>query len=253
MAVSWDSNSISTLFSSLSSSGTGFFGTGSASSSNLLADYYSIKNGSYGKLMKSYYNQLNESTASSTSKSSSTDKTASTNTTKATVAKDVKSAADTLKTSANAMLDSKLYAKVTSTDEDGNKTEAVDTDKVFKAASDFVDSYNKMLKSGAKSDSSMVKSNISSMTSNTTVNSKALANIGITINEDKSLSIDEEKFKNANMNDVQSLFGSRGGYGYQIAALATSASFAASNSFTSGYTSTGSYTYSGASSYYDAV
>lgn len=258
MAVSWDSNSISTLFSSLPSSNKGFFGTGLSSGTNMLSDYYSIKNGSYGKLMKAYYSQQTESIKSSTKtdKTDTTDKTnknASATTTAATVAKDVKSAADTLKTSADAMLDLKLYDKVELTDDKGNKTSAVDTDKVFKAASDFVDSYNNMIDKASKSDNRTVQSNVSSMNNYSRVNSKALSEMGITIGSDNKLSIDEDKFKKADMNDVQSMFGARGGYGYQVSALATSASFAASNSFTTGYNNTGTWNSASASSFFDAV
>ena len=260
MAVSWDSNSMSTLFSSLPSSNKGFFGTGT-SSSNMLSDYYSIKNGSYGKLMKSYYNQQMDSVKSS-SKNSDTDKTDKTaksskaysiDTMKANVAKDVKSAADTLKTSANDMLDSKLYAKVSSTDDKGNTTSAVDTDKVYKAAKSFVDSYNNVCDKAAKSDNRTGQSNISSMNNYSRINSKALSDMGITIGNDNKLSIDEDKFKNADMNDVQSMFGARGGYGYQISALASSASFAASNTFSNGYNASGNINTSSASTFFDAV
>ena len=52
----FDSNSVSTLFSSL---GTSTNNSNNSSSAGLLGinllDYASIKNGSYGKLMKSYY------------------------------------------------------------------------------------------------------------------------------------------------------------------------------------------------------
>ena len=69
---SYDSSSISTLFSSLgSSSGSNFLGIN-------LQDYATIKSGTYGKLMKSYYSKVN---ADST-KTSSKDKTTSTSTSK---------------------------------------------------------------------------------------------------------------------------------------------------------------------------
>lgn len=58
-------------YSSLFSGMTTGSSTGSASMSNLLADYTSIKNGSYGKLMKSYYGSVKNSSAASTSTKSS--------------------------------------------------------------------------------------------------------------------------------------------------------------------------------------
>ena len=55
MTVSgFDSSSISTLFSSL----PGVKGSNNlmAGATSMLSDYYSIRNGSYHKLLKSYYN-----------------------------------------------------------------------------------------------------------------------------------------------------------------------------------------------------
>lgn len=253
MAVSWDSNSISTLFSSLPSKNTGFFGTGSTSN-NMLSDYYSIKNGSYHKLMKAYYSQDSDVKAKDSTKAKDTDKTAKeTKKAEATVANDIKKAATNLKDSANALLDSKLYEKVSSTDKDGKTTEAVDTDKVYKAVNDFVDSYNKMIKEAPNSDTKQVLSNVASMTDYTRVNSKMLSKMGISIGDDNTLKIDEEKFINADMNDVKSLFGSRGGYGYQVSALASLTANAASNTFKSGYTNTGNYSLADVSAYMDTI
>ncbi|MCR4610832.1 MAG: hypothetical protein K5644_02925 [Lachnospiraceae bacterium] len=255
MAVSWDSNSISTLFSSLPSSGTGFFGTGSSSSTNMLSDLYSIRNGSYGKLMKAYYSQNSTSTSgtSDTDTEDTTDAVSSYTSSQATIANNVKSAANSLSSAANALIDSDLYSKVATTDADGNETEAVDVDSVYDAVSDFVSAYNKTLTAGAKSSSSTVQSSISSMTSYTKVNSNALAELGITIGSDNKLSIDEETFKNADMDDVQELFGQKGSYSYQISALATSVSSAASFSNITGYTSAGTYSSASLSSFFDSV
>ena len=52
--MSFDSNSIGNLFSSLNTNTTGSSNTYGSLGINL-ADYASIKNGSYSKLMKSYY------------------------------------------------------------------------------------------------------------------------------------------------------------------------------------------------------
>ena len=49
------SDSVGTLFSSLSTSSKSSNTTSIFSSSNLLSDYYSIKNGSYKKLLNAYY------------------------------------------------------------------------------------------------------------------------------------------------------------------------------------------------------
>jgi len=254
MAVNWDSNSINTLFSSLPSRNSGFFGSGSSTSNNMLSDYFSIKNGSYGKLMKAYYSSNSEEVSKIASKDVSKATTKKNEvSSEAKTASEVKSAANSLKDSANALIDSKLYEKVSSVDSKGNKTEAVDMDKLYGAVNDFVDSYNKTLKSGADSDSRTVLNNVSSMTDYSRFNSKMLSKIGISIGTDNSLKLDEETFKNADVNDVRSLFGTRGGYGYQMSALASSTSYAASNSFNTGYTSAGNYALNAASSFSDVV
>ena len=89
----YDSNSISSLFSSL---GTG--NTNSSSNGMLginLSDYASIKNGTYGKLMKSYY-ALDEEPVKDKKSQNDTDDTDAT-------IRSIKTAADDLKDSAAAL------------------------------------------------------------------------------------------------------------------------------------------------------
>ena len=80
------------LFSGLSSTAS------NAASSNWLADYASIKNGSYAKLMKAYYGK--ENTASKTAASDITKKDTTKETAKKALAK-VETATDALKESAD--------------------------------------------------------------------------------------------------------------------------------------------------------
>ena len=80
------------LFSGLSSSAS------NAVSGNWLADYASIKNGSYAKLMKAYYGKDNN--ASKTAASTITKKDTATDTAKKALAK-VETATDALKESAD--------------------------------------------------------------------------------------------------------------------------------------------------------
>lgn len=83
------------LFSGLSSSAS------NALSGNWLADYASIKNGSYGKLMKAYY--AKDSGDSKTAASTITKKDTATDTAKKALAK-VETTTDALKESADALL-----------------------------------------------------------------------------------------------------------------------------------------------------
>ena len=79
----------------------------------------------------------------------------------------------------------------------------------------------------------------------TTVNQRLLSKVGITVDEDLHLVVDEKKFKEADMGVVKSIFGSTGGYGYSASAQASMisyhAQYQASKSNT--YGNNGGYTY----------
>ena len=239
-----------TLFSSLPSRNTGFFGTGSSTSANMLSDYFSIKNGSYSKLMKAYYSN---NTSDEVSKIASNNDTSKTTTKANSALTSAKNAANELKSATDALNSSALYEKVTTTDNDGNTSTDYNRDAIYSAVSDFVTSYNKMLDAGEKSNSSAINANVSSMEGMTNVNSGMLGKIGISVSSSGKLSVDEDAFKKADMNDVISMFNSRGSYGYQIGAQASSASYSASYSLSTGYNSSGAYSYANSSTYFDSV
>lgn len=107
------------------------------SSGNLLSDYASIKNGSYGKLMKAYYAKQDAESASLSRDTSQ----------KLTL---MRSSADSLKKSADALNDSSLWEKkkVKKKDEEtGEETEVEDYDwaAITKAVKAFVDDYNSVV------------------------------------------------------------------------------------------------------------
>ena len=212
----YDSSSIGVLFSSLNSGRTNtstMFGTSDLLGINY-SDYATIRNGSYTKLMKAYYgkeNNASKTAASSTSKDSS--KTLA----------NIESAADDLKKASEALRtngDKSLFTKKQTTDKDGKVSYEYDTDKIYKAASDFVDSYNKMLKEGGDSNTNSILRSTKSMVNLTKANSNMLSSVGITIGTDNKLSIDETAFKKADMNTVKSLFHTTGGFGYQTSVQA---------------------------------
>ena len=209
----YDSSSIGVLFSSLNSGSTktsAMFGT-----SDLLgisySDYATIQNGSYTKLMKAYYTKeaSGDSSSSSVSATTSTSKDSS-------KTEDLKKASETLRTNG----DKSLFTKKQTTDKDGNVSYEYDTDKIYKAVSDFVDSYNKMLKEGGDSNTNSILRSTKSMVNLTKANSNMLSKVGITIGTDNKLSIDETAFKKADMNTVKSLFHTTGGFGYQTSVQA---------------------------------
>lgn len=215
----YDSSSIGVLFSSLNSGSTktsAMFGT-----SDLLgisySDYATIQNGSYTKLMKAYYKKAASDDSSSSSAATSTSKDSSkTLANIESAADDLKKASETLRTNG----DKSLFTKKQTTDKDGNVSYEYDTDKIYKAVSDFVDSYNKMLKEGGDSNTNSILRSTKSMVNLTKANSNMLSTVGITIGTDNKLSIDETAFKKADMNTVKSLFHTTGGFGYQTSVQA---------------------------------
>ena len=70
-----------------------------------------------------------------------------------------------------------------------------------------------------------------------------LNQVGVTLNEDDTLSINEEAFKSANMTTVKSLFNNTGSYAYKASAQASLIDFAAENesSKANTYTMNGTY------------
>lgn len=216
------------LFSSLNGSSSG---SSVNSMSSFLLDYASIKNGSYGKLMKAYYSETGNSTvnklASSTNKNtlSQTDKTALTK---------VQTTTDALKESADILLENgskSVFAQkdITTTDENGAETttKGYDVDAIYKAVNDFVTNYNSVINAVNDSENETLVNKATSLANSTYINSNLLSKIGITMNEDSTLSIDKDTFKSADMNTVKTLFNGNGSYGYRASAQASLINFAA--------------------------
>ncbi len=229
------------LFSSL--------GTSSASSGtnlNFLSDYASIKNGSYFKLMKAYYNESGKASelVNSTGNGTSTSKDS------AEALTSIQKSSDELKESADALLETGSKSvfnetDITTTDENGNKTttRGYDTDKIYKAVKNFVDDYNSVISSTEDSNTNSIASRSTGLITITDNNEKALNKLGITINDDFTLSIDETAFKAADMDSAKSLFSGTGSYAYRASAQASLINFAADTEVAKAntYNYTGSY------------
>ncbi len=206
----WDSSSISTLFSSLHSSGR--MKTSSPMFSSVdISTYSSIKSGSYYKLVKSYYAQgLDEKASSLISPSISTSADS------AKTLGNIQAAAGELTDSAKALY--KNAGAVFKKDSGG----AYNTDDILKKVSQFVDDYNELVSSASKSETSKITNTLDSLESLTNSNTKTLEKIGISVSTSSGkLSMDEDTFKNADMNVVKSLFGGTGSYGYGVAVKAS--------------------------------
>lgn len=244
------SDSVSTLFSSI--------GKGSSTGS-LLADYASIRNGSYYRLAKKYYAGQTPkiSDTTSTRKTTTTQKSDTTKKTVDTVSKarenaraqeynEIKSGADSLTKAADTLLSKgkdSVFTEKTVTEQDGSKTQKIDTDAVYKGVSGFVENYNTALENSKKSAVSSIKSARNTMVNSTLANRRKLAEVGINVDENNKLSIDKEKFEKADMNKVKSLFSGNGSYAAGIKTNASYMSMSAKNAATqkSLYSSTGKY------------
>ena len=229
------------LFSGLSSAAS------NAASSNWLSDYASIKNGSYGKLMKAYY--AKDSGDSKTAASTITKKN-TTDTAKKALAK-VETATDALKESADALLATgkkDLFAQkdITTKDENGveTTTKGYDTGAIYNAVNSFVKNYNSVMTAVDDVSDTTVNNRTESMGNTTIANSKQLAKIGITMKNDGTLSLDKDTFMKADMNTVKNLFQGNGSYGYRVSAQSSMINFAADHASTrsSLYTGTAGYT-----------
>ena len=126
----------SALFSGMSDSS-------SIGNTNMLSDYAAIKNGSYGKLMKAYYAKQDAEKLSGKGDTSQ----------KLTL---MKTSADSLKKSADALNDSSLWEKKKIKKKDEKTGEEIevedyDWDKITKAVKSFVEDYNDVVKEAGES------------------------------------------------------------------------------------------------------
>ena len=235
---------MSFLFSSLGSGAAGVAG------SNFLSDYASIKNGSYGKLMKAYFGGSANSSVKSIAKNSSADKTGGTGTTA--LSKEdtkaynkVQTSTDALKNSADALLatgSKSVFAKkdITTKDENGVETTVKDYDRdaIYSAVNSFVTNYNALVTATDKVDDNAVERRTATMLNETTSNLKSLLAVGISINGDGTLSLDKDDFMKSEMTTVKSLFNGNGSYAYKVSTQASMINYAAENAVSKGYSYT---------------
>ncbi len=226
-------DSVGTLFSSLNTKG-------SSSMTNMLSDYYSIKNGSYKKLLTAYYS-IDDKDSKATSKVGESDtlskllnqnKSTSTATDSAEVLVDIEEASTSLKESANKLLNK------------SNVDETYSADNLYNNVKAFVDSYNGVIDAAEDTNTSSISKNLGSMINQTKANQKMLANIGIEIGEDNKLTLNKDKLLNANIDTVKSMLGSTGSYGYRVSASASMINFNAQYEASRANTYTANGTYS---------
>lgn len=147
--------------------------------SSLLGDYASIKNGSYGKMLKSYYAKLEKQEAEESGNTS-------------------QKKGGKVKDSTSASAAASLYksaSTLTSLNYDDRSEENID--KITDSVSSFIKDYNSLMKSAAKSENSAVQRQADSLYNSYYTNYKLFSKVGITMNSDRTLSFDEDSMKKA--------------------------------------------------------
>lgn len=212
---------------------------------NFLSDYASIKNGSYGKLMKAYYAKDAADKTASEGKDTETKKNSiSTAADSAKTLSEIEKAADAMKESADSLLVKGSKSVFRKKNEKATVSEEYDTDAIYKAVSGFVTDYNDLLSKTSAASSKNLQSKADTLAAVTSANAKLLSRVGITVNSDSSLSLDEEAFKKSDMGMVKNLFGTTGAYGYKVSAQASMIDYTAVKESTKSNTYTANGTYS---------
>lgn len=158
--------------------GGGGSGNDASGMGSLLGDYAAIKNGSYGKMMKTYYAKLEKQEAEESGKAGGSD---------ARKTKDASSAS-----AAASLYKSSTALSSLNFDDRSEKN----VDKITDAVSAFVKDYNSLMKSASKSENTTVEKQAESLYDSYYTNYKLFAKIGITMNSDRTLSLDKDALKN---------------------------------------------------------
>ncbi len=178
------------------------FGSSSSGKTNglydSLGDYASLKNGSAARLYKAYYKKEEENSKEAKNSISTTEKNAYTT---------VKSAAEGLSEAVDKLGSKSLYEKE-------------DREDLYSAVKDFIDNYNSVVKNGTSETLESLNSITVRMLKNTKANSNALNQVGISVGKDGSLSIDKDKFKQADISTVKALFNGSGSFADSTASRA---------------------------------
>ncbi len=200
--------------------------TGGSSNSFSLNDYASIKNGSYGKLMKAYYGKDGNAAKSTAAKSSAGSKKLDETSTKN--MNSVSKTAGEFK---------KATEAVTSAVASG------DTEKVYAAAKDFADKYNSLMSAAGKVSNKSIERVATNLMDEVASNLKLLNKAGIKMSDKGEMSVDESAIKAEGNTALKSLFGKSGSFSDMVGNKASSIANKASSAVkvSSSYTAKASY------------
>ena len=187
---------------------------GSNNSTNLyslFSERASIKNGTYKRLLKSYFSTVGGDSdgTSATRKSRGSDIIDKLLKEKMypTVSKETKEANSNLTSGLNSLQSSVSALQKDSTYED-TENGATAVDKVVSAVKSYVTSYNDTVTASKSSTLTNKTAYVANMMSTTSKYSKELAEIGVSLKQDGTLQLDETKLKSTDISKVQKLFSS---------------------------------------------
>lgn len=209
---------------------------------SLFSERNAIKNGTYKKLLKSYYSSLEENSGSTTS----TSKRRGSNNIIDTllrekmypaVSKETEKANSDLTSGINSLKSSvsTLQSEKTFEDTENGSTAA---EKVVSAMKSYVNNYNGVVTASKSSTLTNKTAYVANMMSTTSKFEKELGEIGVMLKNDGTLQLDETKLKNADLSKVQKLFSTDNiqSYGSTIASRIKFAGGSTSTNTTTGTT-----------------
>ncbi len=131
----------------------------------------------------------------------------------------IEDAAEAAKSSLSKLLETgskSLFNKVTQTGTDGVTTTDYDKDGIYKAVKNFIKDYNTLLDKTEDSDTKNIAQARRTMMNYVSARKSELSAMGISIDSDNNLSINETKFKETDMAKVKNLFQGTGSLGAQL-------------------------------------
>ena len=157
----------------------------------------------------------------------------------------MKTGADALKKSADALNNDELWEKkiIKKKDEKtGEEIEVEDYDweAITKAVKSFVEDYNDVVEQAGNSNSKDVLRNAVWMTGITESNENMLSKIGITVCKGNKMELDEDALKKADISSLKTLFTGHNSFADKVSMKASSISHAAARS-SGTYKSNGTY------------
>lgn len=167
-----------------------------------IGTYNSIRSGSYGKLLRTYYKEVQP--YKETDKTSSNKKNSDKVESQAKVLAKVKTKTDQLASTATEL--------ATTGSKSLFKADDKSTDKAVEKAQEFVKDYNETIKALKSSTDTSTNKRAASMVENTENYERQLSRVGITIKDDNTLSVDSDQLKSASYDDLKRVFNGSGSF-----------------------------------------